>query len=1047
MTRGRVLIAGAIAALAVLALVIAWPSLVHHLLIARIHALTHRPVSAEAVHLNPFTGRLIVQGLRVREPDGVSLFTGFERLELRFNPLSLIDRHLRIHEARLEAPTTRIVRLPDGFNFSDLVEGPSPPRRWLDVTIAHLMVTRGTATLEDRALAEPRTWVSEGIEIEAHDLSTRRDDGRAVARSLTEGAPVSLELRRMRLYPIHLEAVATASNVDLSPARLYLPRDAALVLDRGRATSTLTVTLDARDGLTAHATGEIADVVMRRPGERDPALEVPRLTLEVVDLRYQKEQLEVGRFELAGAASVKDPRAGTRARYQVSTLQASLADVTWPVTRPGRLDVRSSLPGGGRLELSGQLSQPPAASQLRLRLARVDLHPWAQLVPGSLHVEGLAEADVRLDEPLAPALPSRLLGLVAVNQLGVGPAGTDMLRAARVEARGLEVEWPRRVAARQVVVTRPRGMVERDRDGAVAVSGAPPRGDGETAATPPHAEANAPALAVDEVIVRDGRLVWRDRNVEPAVSLDLDDVNARIRGVGWPTRGPLRLQVDMRPPGGGRAEFDGRVDLEPLAVEGRARAQGAAIAPYVAYAALPARVGGRVDFDLAVALAPGLEPRVTARGQVAAAAVNVRDEERTLLRVERAAATGVEVDWPRRATIRGLTVQRPWVLIERDRDNALSLRSLLTPRRAGTSAVLASREKRQTANGPPMIVAVRELSIEDGGLRAVDQRVNPPFALDTRGLTGRVRGVSTDPAAPPAEFEVAGRAGGEAQFAARGRVGPVTGPLRLDVAADLHDFAVPRTNPYLLQNVAWEARSGSLTTSVRCRIDRDALDAKTDILVRRLELVRAPGADEAQARVGLPLGTIVALMKDRRGDIRVAVPVDGRLSDPRFDVSEAIWSMLRNVAVKTITAPLSWIGRVRTEADSKIQHVDVEPVRFAPGSAGLTPDGQEQVARLASFLEQVPDIRLALTPVLSAGDRAASESSAALTALARRRLDAVREGIRQSGGDSDRLKAAEPAESSSQESAVQVALLDPEPRDRPGLIRRLLGEGTDGRRQ
>src|SRR5438309_9139554 len=36
-----------------------------------------------------------------------------------------------------------------------------------------------------------------------------------------------------------------------------------------------------------------------------------------------------------------------------------------------------------------------------------------------------------------------------------------------------------------------------------------------------------------------------------------------------------------------------------------------------------------------------------------------------------------------------------------------------------------------------------------------------------------------------------------------------------------------------------------------------------------------------RSRIGLPLGMIVALMKDRRGDIRLSLPVGGRLSDPR----------------------------------------------------------------------------------------------------------------------------------------------------------------------
>ena len=226
---------------------------------------------------------------------------------------------------------------------------------------------------------------------------------------------------------------------------------------------------------------------------------------------------------------------------------------------------------------------------------------------------------------------------------------------------------------------------------------------------------------------------------------------------------------------------------------------------------------------------------------------------------------------------------------------------------------------------------------------------------------------------------MAGRVGGDSTLSLRGTMGPLGGPLRLDMNAELRGFAVPRTNPYLVQQVAWEARSGWLTTSVRCRIDGDALDARTDILLSRLEVARAAGHDGAQARVGLPLGMIVALMKDRRGDIRLSLPVGGRLSDPRFDMSEALWSTVRNVAVKAITAPVSWIGRVQVGSDSRIQRVDVDPIAFAPGSATLAPEAREQVARLAAFLEQVP--RPAAVPhaggVLAGGARSRRRRGAA----------------------------------------------------------------------
>lgn len=1041
------LVSGAVLVLAALALAYAWPPLVRHVVLAQLRAATHRPVTLEMVSLDPFAGRLLLRGLTVHDRDGGPALTDFERLEIRFRPLSLLAGHLWLREVRLEGSNVRIVRLADGFNISDLMEGGEGSGRRMDVTVDHLVVTRSAATLEDRALAEPRTWASEQIEIEAHDLSTRRDDGRAVARSVTVGAPVTMELRRMRLYPIHLEATVTTSNLDLSLARLYLPRDAALTLESGRATSTMNVTLDARAGVRANARSEITDAVLVKRGERDPSLRVPRLTMALSDLEYRDDQLAVGRFDLAGEASVKDPTARAGGRFQLSSVQASLADVTWPVVRPGQLDVRSSVPGGGRLELTGRLSPPPAASQLRLRLARVDLQPWARLAPGTLDVQGFAEADLRIDEPLAPAVPHSTQGAIAVQRARVADAGAEMFRAERVEARGIEVDWPTRLATRELIVTQPRGRLERDATGALVVPGVPVRTTGSAPADTkgPASESSGPApprlaLAVGALIVRDGAFAWRDQAVGPPVALDVAGIAARVGGVAWPLEGPLDVKASLRPPGGGTAGFDGRVTIQPFSLDGRARAEGAAIGPYLAYAALPARAAGRADFDLAVAVAMEPALRVTARGRAGASSVDVRDEERTLLRIDRADASGLDVDWPGRLSIRDVTLRRPWVLIEREGSNDLSLRAALTPRRARNAGAPQERPADappDAAEPSPLAITVRQLVVEDGGTRTVDQRVSPPFALDAHGLHGRVQGLSTDPAAPPARVELAGRVGGEGALAVRGSVGSLGGPLRLDLGAELRDFAVPRTNPYLLQQVAWEARSGSLTTTVQCRLDGSAIEAKSDTVIRRLEVARGPGSENGQARLGLPLGTIVALMKDRRGDIHVSLPVGGRLTDPRFDLSEVLWSTLRNVAVKTITAPVSWIGRVHTRPDSTIERVEVNPVRFAPGSATLSPDAQEQVTRLATFLKQVPDIRLGLTALVSAEDRAAGDAKA-LTKLATQRLEGVRDGIKKAGADGDRVKLGAPSPTEATEGQVAVEVLEPESRP-PGLLRRLLG--------
>ena len=582
-----------ILALAAGVTVLAWPSLLRHLLVSQIQSITQRPVSIDAAGFNPFTGRLVVRGFRSWERDGHTPFVDFDLLDVRVRPFSLSFGHLSIREARLEGSTVRIVRSGDAFNISDLIERPGGTRRALDITVDRLVVARGTVTLEDRALAEPRTWRSEHIEIDAHNLSTRRDDGRVLGQSVTVGAPVTVEMRQVRLHPIHLEAVVTTSGLDLSLARLYLPRDAPMVVEEGRASSTLTVALDARTGLRADMMGTLEDVALVRRGERDPAVLVPRLAVELADFRYHDDQVQVGRFELEGTASVKDPGARGGGRAQVSTLRASIADITWPVVRPGRVDVRSSVPGGGMLDLTGRLSPPPAASQLRLRLARVDLGKWASLLPSALRVDGFVEADLRIDEPLAPAVPAQLRGAIAVNQLGVKDARTELLRARRVEATGLEVHWPSRLIARRLVVSEPRGTLERDSGGGIVVPSGLPEGPGSTdpastAPTPPL------GLAVGEIVVRDGGLTWRDHAVRPNVALEFTKLDASVTGVAWPLQGPLGVRVGLRPPGGGRIELNGRVRVDPIAAEGRVTGHDAEFAPYQPYVPLPARIGGQV---------------------------------------------------------------------------------------------------------------------------------------------------------------------------------------------------------------------------------------------------------------------------------------------------------------------------------------------------------------------------------------------------------------------------------------------------------------------
>lgn len=1078
------------------------PELVRRIAVARIHAMTERPVEIARVDVSLLRGRVSVHGVRLAERDGRP-FAAIERIDLALRLPSLLVGHVHLRELAIRDSTVRVVRLPDGtFNFSDLVSRGGAPGRPVDVTVDHFALTGGQVTLEDRALREPTTWVSDRIAIDAHDLSTRGDRGRAVARSITAGVPVAIELRDVRLYPIRVHATVTTEGLDLAVARVYLAPDAPIVPERGRLTTTLVAALDAREGLRADVTGRFEDVVLVPPGGGEPLAVIPGLTTRVSGLVFTEGAFLLDRLAVEGAMNVRDPAARAGERVRLSDVRASVANLTWPATTPGRIDLTTSIPGGGTLAVAGTVRPAPEASDIRVRLANVPLAPWAQLLPVAARISGVAHADLRVNEPLTAGVPARVQGAVTVDRLGVADDRREILGARRIEASGLQLALGAggRASAVQigrVIVSEPRAVVERNRAGAFPAKDLArrPAGVGVAAASPADVKATSDGAArvdIGEVIVKSGAVTWRDETLSPAAQLDVSAVDARVTGLGWPLRGPAGVRADLRPPGGGHLRVTGRLGLDPLDADVRVLAQNAELAPYRPYLPIAAQVAGAADVDLAVVVPSLTDARARARGRAALARVDVRDGERTVMRVERATASGVDVDWPERIVVDRLALAQPWILVERDAKGELPLRALLTPRRSPSPCGTGPCPPGASEPGPaaaPVAATIGHLSVDGGGVRVVDQKVSPPFAVDLQSAVIRMEGLST--AAPkPARLELTGRLGPGSELKLRGTVGALGGPLRLDLNGEVRDFALPRTNPYLLQHAGWKTDEGRLTSKLQCRVDGDALSARTDIRLSRLHLVRAAEADKAQARIGLPLSVITALMKNKQGDINLSLPVGGRLSDPRFDLSETIWSAVRTVAVHAITLPVSWIGRVRFTKDSRIERIDVDPLIFEAATPTLSAEGRSQATRLAAFLDELPEVRVALTPVVSSRDvaelrRRAAEAAidhvarqhqlardaavarlfrerfpgrpapatpatalgalleaeevppADVTRLATQRLEAVRDTLKQAGIQGDRVAQRELVQREGRDTQVDVDVVDPET-PRPSKVREVL---------
>ena len=482
-------------------------------------------------------------------------------------------------------------------------------------------------------------------------------------------------------------------------------------------------------------------------------------------------------------------------------------------------------------------------------------------------------------------------------------------------------------------------------------------------------------VAVGQIQLEGNPTVF-DTHLSPPPRFSLKALKVVVEGATWPERGPARVQVTAGLPGGGAFDARGTLRMAPLGADLRIMLRGVDLAPYQKYFPIAAPLSGNADADvnLVASMEGGL--RATVRGKAGVGRVALGERYAPAVKVERAEVSGLDIRWPSRFAVGRVWIRKPSVIIERDQNGKLPLREMFVRTPAGQAGTAASADKpAQTTTTTPATakpslpkaaIEIEETVIEDGYAQFIDRTDSPPFIEELSRLAVNIKGLTNAPG-KHGQLSLQGVIGTTGAVELKGEVAPLGESLFVDLEGELRDFAIPTTNPYTNRLLAWTAKDGRLATKVHFRIDGDKLDVKSEIVVGRLDVVQAGEGDEARKRIGLPLGLIIALMKDIRGEIRVNVPVSGSLSAPEFSLSEAIWTAVRDVIVNVLTAPFQLIGRLFTK-DDKIEGISIDPVRFEPGSGIITPAMDQQLRRVADFLRNSPFVRLALSPVVSAAD-------------------------------------------------------------------------------
>lgn len=274
-------------------------------------------------------------------------------------------------------------------------------------------------------------------------------------------------------------------------------------------------------------------------------------------------------------------------------------------------------------------------------------------------------------------------------------------------------------------------------------------------------------------------------------------------------------------------------------------------------------------------------------------------------------------------------------------------KSLTTPQ--SVAGARAASVPAEAASKPPMSLRWQNVALTKGRVDFTDNFIKPNYSARLTQIQGNVSAVSS--AKPePATVKVSGMVDDSAPLQIFGQLHPLGASLYTDIQGSAKGLELTRMSPYAARYAGYAIEKGSLSVNVHYKVNQGKLEAENKIFLDQLTF--GPKVDSPDA-TKLPVLLAVSLLKNRRGEIDVNLPISGSLDDPEFSVGGIIWRVVLNLISKAITSPFALLSGGGSD--------ELGFVPFDAGSEELTASALQRLDTLASKLADRPQLKLEAT--------------------------------------------------------------------------------------
>lgn len=828
-----------------------------------------------------------------------------------------------------------------------------------------------------------------------------------LALVLPDGAPF---FRMKGLFATLDPSLPLAGTINLHS--LYL-RDPEFDLRRDR---------QGRWQLPALAGGAPAAAAARAP-EEPPTAET-RLTLRQLRLS-------------GGALRLRDELPQPAFATTLSAITFGLRDFDSGSATPAALELALQSTLGESFNATAAVALKPLVARGQLALQQVQLRNYQPYLQQWLTapVSGVVGVTARVDYDESGGVRLSETTLT-VDQLQTRFAPEEGFRLRRFEASGCTADLPQqRFGIGQLLLADGELRFSRNTDGQwspLALLRAPAQ-----PASPPAAASAAPTFTLGRLDLSAWRIDFTDRSTPEPARLRLRDFNLSLSELRVPAATIAAASLSWRMGEQGRLVFSAAGRYQPLQLSGTLRLQRFPLPDFVPY--LPpnlhlALADGTLDGQLRYrlgerdgALAGSVAGSLGVRNLYALDGIDADD----LLRWESLQIDDLRANLrPLEVEIGAISLSGLTTRLQVDPQGRLNFGKVVAPPAGVAAADTAGAEPGAAppAAAPPPKITVGAVTLQNGSIDFTDRQLTPHFHAAMTELGGRVSGLSSA-ADRRADLDLRGTLAGRSPLRISGQLNPLAENPFADIRLTFDDIELAPATPYAGKYAGYAIEQGKLFLDLRYRLEDRRIDSSNRIFVDQFdfgEKVESPDA------TGLPVRLAVALLKDRKGEIHLDIPVTGRSDDPEFRIGQVVWRILKNLVVKAATSPMALLSSMIGGGQ------EFTALVFVPGSSRLAAGEAEKLAGLGRLLLDRPALKLSVSGFADAElDPEGYRREQLQLKLSRAKYLALAKGGTLPAGATPETLAVAPEERSTWLKAAYAKEKFPKPRNILGIAKEL----------